>query len=612
MPSSSRRTNVSLLNQISFLLNQQAFHFHHAFDNLLETALKAMMNPKASIVVTSFDREDSLRRLLECLNEQSVPPDQYEVIIADDSAELNTGEKACSNVQTRYRTRLVRTGLPYEVNGVSVARNRGIEAANGRVIISIDDDCIPNRYFVEEHLKYHKNGHPCIVLGHRSENMQKLEEDRPVSVTENKALSELVTGAADLLRFNNFMTGNISFPKDIVTEVGLFNEAFAQPGEHGWEDVELGYRLWRKGYPTLFSRNALVYRPATEKEKLTKRSEYNAIERARKRLTDLQPLILDIGRFLEELGRKHWEKAKELGEYVYRQDPENHGILTNLGNVYLHRGDIKNAKRLFENALSINSHHPVVFEKLGEISFCQKRFVEAFEYFSQSLNLDSNRTRTLYFMAHLKNQIPKSDNSIDILSRDINVELGGGMFPTKIRGEGQDDFINVDVMDWPAVDMRADLSNPLPFPDESVSRIFSRESIEHLPFRFLEKLIHECFRVMKHEGKLYFSCPDFEAIMNLYDKKCVCVNNGKADLNCPVCKGNALVSEGYWRSNLIGNQEDYGDGGMNDSHKNQITYKDLKTSLEKAGFEMIERDKSNRFYEEHKRIIKLSVRCMKP
>ena len=47
-----------------------------------------------------------------------------------------------------------------------------------------------------------------------------------------------------------------------------------EQGEHGWEDIELGYRLWRQGYPTVFSRNALVYRPATEREKEEQRKHW--------------------------------------------------------------------------------------------------------------------------------------------------------------------------------------------------------------------------------------------------------------------------------------------------------------------------------------------------
>ena len=140
-----------------------------------------MMNPIVSIVVTAFDRVESLSELLDALNDQTLPQENFEVIIADDSADLRTGEKARESTETQYSTILVKTGLPYEVNGVSVARNMGIKAAKGRIIISIDDDCIPNRYFIEEHLKFHERRYPLIVLGYRSENHEKLQEDRPIS-----------------------------------------------------------------------------------------------------------------------------------------------------------------------------------------------------------------------------------------------------------------------------------------------------------------------------------------------------------------------------------------------------------------------------------------------
>lgn len=160
-----------------------------------------MMHIDATLVVTAFDRKDSLVRLLEGLNRQTASPESFEVIIADDSAEMNIAEHALSRVKTRYRVSVVKTGLPYEVNGVSVARNIGIKSAEGDIIISIDDDCLPNQYFIEEHLSFHKRGHPVIVLGHRSECLEKLDENRPISVTENKAMSELIAGASGMLTF---------------------------------------------------------------------------------------------------------------------------------------------------------------------------------------------------------------------------------------------------------------------------------------------------------------------------------------------------------------------------------------------------------------------------
>jgi len=111
---------------------------------------------------------------------------------------------------------------------------------------------------------------------------------------------------------------------------------------------------------------------------------------------------------------------------------------------------------------------------------------------------------------------------------------------------------------------------------------------------------------------MYLSCPDFEAIVNLFHKKCSCVIGIKADPSCLQCKGSAEISEDYWWSNLIGDQIDYGDGGINDTHKNQIAFSNLKKILKNTEFVDIERDTENRFYEKHKRKIKLSVSCRKP
>jgi len=574
--------------------------------------MNSSIQPEASVVVTAFDRRDSLIGLLDALNKQSVSSETFEVIVGDDSAEMNIAEKAVSRVRARYGVAVVRTGLPYDVNGVSVARNMGIRLAKGDIVISIDDDCVPNRYFIEEHLSFHKRGYPLIMLGHRSECADKLNENRPVSVTENKSVLELIAGTSDQLNFLNFMTGNLSFPREIAVKAGLFNETFAQPVEHGWEDIEFGYRLWRLGYRTVFARNAVVYRPPTEKEKEERRSKTSATQKACKRFLELHPLVPSVNQFLEAFRQNRTGMAKETGAKVLKEDPENHGVLMTLGEIYLRDKDIEGAQTCFRKALEINRYHPAVHEKLGEIYYLQSRYKEALESFSQSLELDPNRTRSLYYVGQLKERFGDSQLFSQILSREINVELGGGIFPTKIRGESQDDFINVDIVNWLPVDVVADLRNPLPFADESVNNIFSREMIEHLPYRSLPRLMQESYRVLRHGGKLYLCCPDFEAIVALYDKRCNCVINKHADKNCPNCHGKAVVSEEYWRSNLSGNQDDYGDGGVNDTHKNQITYPYLKSVLEDTGFKMIERDTSNRYYEEHKRIIKLSVSCVKP
>jgi SAM-dependent methyltransferase len=506
---------------------------------------------------------------------------------------------------------VVRTGLPYTVNGVSVARNMAIKSAKAPIIICIDDDCQPNRFFIEEHLTFHKPGNPLIVLGHRTEDSEKLKESQPVSVTEKKSISELMGGAASLLNFNNFMTGNISFPKRIAFQAGLFNEDFAQPDEHGWEDIEFGYRLWKLGYRIVFARDALVYRPPTEKGKDRKRSETKATQKAYARFIKIQPLIPLVNQFIEALVQRQISTAKDLAVQLLTKDPANHGILRHLADILLLEEDLDSALACLESALAINPYHPFVYEKIGEITLRKADFSQTLKNLSCALELDPLRTKTLYFMALLREQLGDEGNALPP-SPGLNIELGGGMFPTKIRGEDQDDFLSVDTFNWPTVDVVADLRNPLPFPNGCAANIFSREVLEHLPYNVLPDVIQECFRVLQPTGRLYVCCPDFEAIMSLYDKKCRCAIQGLTDPECDRCKGRELVSEDYWRANLLGNQMDYGDGGINDTHKNQITYPYLARLLKNVGFVNIQRDFTNKFYERHKTNIKLSVSCVKP
>ncbi len=569
------------------------------------------MTPHATVVVTAFDREASLSRLLTGLNNQSAQADAYEVVLADDSGHTKLGERVLNKLKTAYRISLVRTGLPHEVNGVSVARNRGIEHSRGRIIISIDDDCFPSFFFIEEHIAAHQRPYPVIVLGHRTGDASKLKENRPISITEPKAVNELVAGGAGLLCFHNFMTGNISLSKQVALDAGLFDENFAQPGEHGYEDIELGYRLWRKGIPMIFSRNAMIYRPPTEREKEQRRTATLALEKASNRLLGRHPLLPKVKQFLDAIHSGQSDRAIGFGHEIIAKDPQHWPVLVHMGDLLSRRGEIEAAQQHLNCALDLYAQNPDIYLKLAQLMFRQKRLEAALEHTLKTLALNPNQTRALYLLAQLKTRLSGESNLDRNAIPDIHLELGGGVNPTKYRDEGRDDYINMDAINCPTVDVIADFTQRLPIPDGSVSRIFSREMIEHLPYRKFDEFLAACHRVLRPGGEMYLCCPDFEAIMNLYPRKCDCFVDQHADPACPKCKGSALISDHYWRSNLLGDQNDYGDGGINDTHKNQFTYPMLAGRLKAAGFVNIQRDTENPNYEPEKRSIKLSVKCIK-
>jgi len=94
--------------------------------------------------------------------------------------------------------------------------------------------------------------------------------------------------------------------------------------------------------------------------------------------------------------------------------------------------------------------------------------------------------------------------------KKVKVDLGGGRNPKK-------GFVNVDKWDHKCVDIKCDFENePLPFDDESVDEIYTHHMLEHLPFvtddnkPLLDIIIQECYRILKHDGILDLTVPDFE------------------------------------------------------------------------------------------------------
>src|SRR5437660_5420619 len=61
-----------------------------------------------------------------------------------------------------------------------------------------------------------------------------------------------------------------------------------------------------------------------------------------------------------------------------------------------------------------------------------------------------------------------------------------------------------------------DLARPLPFPDGSVSAVFSSHVLEHLFSDQIERLVPEIYRVLVPGGVCRVVVPDLEQIVRLY------------------------------------------------------------------------------------------------
>lgn len=195
------------------------------------------MQPTISVIIPTYNRRAILEKALRALADQTVRPSTYEVIIVDDGSTDGTDEMV-NSFDAPYALSYYRQ----ERQGPATARNRGIRAATGELIVFIDSDIVVTPVFLEAHLKAHPglsaeeqgaSGPEDLVIGHG-----------PVIHTDNIDDPTAATMKVTDISRAFFATGNVSIRKKHLFDAGLFDEEFV---EYGWEDLELGLRLRKLG-----------------------------------------------------------------------------------------------------------------------------------------------------------------------------------------------------------------------------------------------------------------------------------------------------------------------------------------------------------------------------
>lgn len=206
--------------------------------------------PVISVVVPTVGRVATLARVLDCLDRQTAVAEDFELIVAvDAAADAADLDRLLSD--RPYRTLCVSATIA----GASGARNAGWRAATAPLLLFIDDDVLPDREMVDQHIQWHR-GHPSQevgVLGHVrwarelrvTPFMRWLEHGIQFNYPSIEG-SETVWG--------NFYTANVSVKRALVERVGGFDE---EGLPYGYEDLDLALRMHRRdGFRLLYNRAA--------------------------------------------------------------------------------------------------------------------------------------------------------------------------------------------------------------------------------------------------------------------------------------------------------------------------------------------------------------------
>lgn len=114
------------------------------------------------------------------------------------------------------------------------------------------------------------------------------------------------------------------------------------------------------------------------------------------------------------------------------------------------------------------------------------------------------RRRTLFVRRWFKAPIiPKNSDG------KVFVNVGCGFDTSK-------EFINVDVLPLPHIHYVHNISDLSMFPDNTADMVYASHVFEHIPRKNLISTLNEWKRILKKDGMLRLSVPDFDSLVAVY------------------------------------------------------------------------------------------------
>jgi peptidoglycan/xylan/chitin deacetylase (PgdA/CDA1 family)/GT2 family glycosyltransferase len=246
------------------------------------------MAARFSVVIPTYQRRHIVARIVAALDRQTRR--DFEVVVVVDG----------SNDGTAAALREVPVSFPLTVleqpnRGSAAARNAGVAATGGELLVFLDDDMVADPALLAEHDRSHREG-ADMVLGHipLHPEVQPTLLSQGVGRWAERRGERLATRPTDV-PVEELLTGQMSISRAAFDQLGGFDVSFTRDGLFGGEDVDFGHRARKAGLRLVFNGAAVSHQLyAVDPAVFTRRSR-------------------ESGRSAEELKAKHPELTHGLG-----------------------------------------------------------------------------------------------------------------------------------------------------------------------------------------------------------------------------------------------------------------------------------------------------------
>jgi glycosyltransferase involved in cell wall biosynthesis len=202
-----------------------------------------------SVVIPTFNRAVGLEPLLRRLLDQNATGIQYEILVVDNNSTDET-KAVVAKLIAQDGTGRLRYAFEGR-QGVSYARNTGIELTTAPIIAFLDDDGIPGREWVRS-MKEAFDAHPeadCIGGRVRADWTEPpppwfaAAHAGPVALQDRPEPAYLNARNASAC----LLTANLGFRREVFARIGGFSPRYRRN-----QDRELEMRMWRASMQGLY------------------------------------------------------------------------------------------------------------------------------------------------------------------------------------------------------------------------------------------------------------------------------------------------------------------------------------------------------------------------
>jgi glycosyltransferase involved in cell wall biosynthesis len=232
-----------------------------------------------SVVIPVYNKGNVLSETLAALDRQTLPSNEFEVIVVDDGSDddtLRVLDSTCGVAAIRVLSQMNR--------GAGAARNVGAREADGRVVLFLDADMVAAGGLLTAHLHAHRESQRVLVAG----RMRLPSRARGTAYGVFGESFDLGS-APRKLSSGRGLTGNLSIKAAHFHELGGFDEGYVRG-----QDVEFSARARSAGF-------TLLYMPEAEASHNHVIPFGRLCEKTRQDHSDLVRLLRDRPGLLQEV-----------------------------------------------------------------------------------------------------------------------------------------------------------------------------------------------------------------------------------------------------------------------------------------------------------------------